>query len=58
MNSLHHFDEAGYYTGTTEVPMNPVTGKPLRSTRPLQRSTHCLRMCQKWSVRAGLTVPG
>lgn len=28
MSNLHHFDEAGYYTGTTEVPVNPVTGKP------------------------------
>ena len=28
MSKLHHFDEAGYYTGTTEVPVNPVTGKP------------------------------
>ena len=28
MSNLHHFDAAGYYTGTTEVPVNPVTGKP------------------------------
>lgn len=27
MSNLHHFDEAGYYTGTTEIPVNPVTGK-------------------------------
>lgn len=28
MNNLHHFDADGYYTGTTEVPVNPVSGKP------------------------------
>lgn len=28
MSNLHHFDADGYYTGTTEVPMNPVTRKP------------------------------
>lgn len=28
MSNLHYFDEYGYYTGTTEVPVNPVTGKP------------------------------
>lgn len=28
MSNLHHFDADGYYTGTTEVPVNPVTGKP------------------------------
>lgn len=28
MSNIHHFDESGYYTGTTEVPVNPVTGKP------------------------------
>lgn len=28
MSNLHHFDADGYYAGTTEVPVNPVTGKP------------------------------
>lgn len=28
MNNLHHFDADGYYAGTTEVPVNPVTGQP------------------------------
>lgn len=28
MTNLHHFNSTGYYTGTTEIPVNPVTGKP------------------------------
>lgn len=28
MSNLHHFGADGYYAGTTEVPVNPVTGKP------------------------------
>ena len=28
MSNLYHFDADGYYTSTTEVPVNPVTGKP------------------------------
>lgn len=28
MTNLHHFDSDGYYTGTTEVPVNPISGKP------------------------------
>lgn len=28
MDTLHNFDADGYYTGTTEVPVNPVSGKP------------------------------
>ena len=30
MSNLHHFDENGYYTGTSEVPINPVTGNPFQ----------------------------
>lgn len=28
MADLHHFDRDGYYTGSSDVPVNPVTGKP------------------------------
>lgn len=57
---FHSFDEAGYYTGSSPAPINPVTGdvadinsavatvEPLPDHDPL--TEHCRRVDGKWVV--------